>query len=198
MRRLIFVLLLLATACGSNLPELKTPGAHEQMSFRLRHQIKARRGDDVYVFEGYMILQGDAFVVRAFAGPGVSLFTVTRDGDKHTEKAHVPGLNNKLNLESVGLDIARAYFAGCPGSSSGEITKCTILGQIAHETHAPNGDLLTRRFPSAYKDGLLIEYLDYTKKMDRRWAKRIHLKWSGKENEMEIFLLTVEPTSSTP
>ena len=95
---------------------------------KMRHQIMVRYGDEVQVFEGYMIREGNAFLVRAFAGPGVDLFTVARDGKRHREEAHISALEERLDLEAVSMDIARAYLGGCE-KPEGTKAECTLLGE---------------------------------------------------------------------
>jgi hypothetical protein len=162
---------------------------------KLRHQILARYGDESQVFEGYMILAGDSLIVRAFAGPGIDLFTVVRRGAEHAERAHVPGLEDRLDLAAVGGDIARCYLQGCrrperkpvPG-----IVYCTFFDEPLFEEWDGDGRLAARVFPKAHGIGLEIRYSEYREFGGRELAGRITLEWGSGATSLVILLLDAE------
>jgi len=162
---------------------------------KLRHQIMARYGDEAQVFEGYMILAGDALIVRAFAGPGIDLFTVVRRGIEHEEKAHVPGLSSRLDLAAVGADIARAYFPGCGTAAAGSApatVECRFFGEPLLERGDGRGRVVERRFPEAHGTGLRVRYSEYREFAGGELAGRITLEWGAGENSLVILLLEAE------
>jgi hypothetical protein len=161
-------------------------------ALRLRHQIMVRYGERAEVFEGYMIWRGDAFFVRAFAGPGVDLFTVVRDGATQRSALHLSGLGDRIDLEAVGADIARAYLGGCPAPAGGGAARCTFHGEPLEERYAPDGRLLERRFPTAHGIGVTIRYAEHRRSAARELAGRITLEWGDGGNSMVIVLLDVE------
>jgi hypothetical protein len=187
--------LLLAAGCGAAAPP---PGGGEPVAaeapregLRLRHQIMSRHGDDVQVFEGYMIVAGDALVVRAFAGPGVDLFTVVRRGAEHEEQAHVPGLASRLDLAAVGADIARCYLAGCGGPAPGT-GSCTFFGEPLIEERDGEGRIVTRLFPEAHGIGLRVRYSEHREHAGHELAGRIALEWGSGSTSLVILLLEAE------
>ena len=126
-------------ACGAALtPKENRADGPGEPALKMRHQILFSHGGDVQVFEGYMILADDAFIVRAFAGPGVDLFTVARSGDRHRSTLHIPALKDRIDIEKVGDDIARVYLSGCkppPGAadqtpaSPKSVRHCRFFGE---------------------------------------------------------------------
>lgn len=184
---LLLVALVIA-GCGSTTPPVGDSQGGPT-ALRLRHQIMVRYGEQLQVFEGYMIVRGEAFLVKAFAGPGIDLFTVRRDRDRHTEEAHVPGLGERLELEDVGSDIARAYLGGCGAPTGGGAVECAFYGEPLSEEYDDRGRLLSRDFPEAHGIGLTVGYEDYTERAGRELASEITLRWGTSGNEMVIRLL---------
>ncbi|MBW2278585.1 MAG: DUF3261 domain-containing protein [Deltaproteobacteria bacterium] len=187
-----FALVLSLVGCGPAIPQPEVEARGERTVFRLRHQIMVRYDDEVQVFEGYMILEGESFLVKAFAGPGIDLFTVRRDGARHVEEAHVPGLADKLDLERVGADIARAYLGGCGALAGGGSVECSFYGEPMREQYDDRGRLLSRTFPAAHDIGLSVRYADYSPRVGRELAGAITLSWGKGENEMVIHLLDAQ------
>jgi hypothetical protein len=189
---LAFACLLALVGCGPAVPPPEAGVEVRPTAIRLRHQIKVAYDDQVQVFEGYMIVAGEAFLVKAFAGPGIDLFTVRRDGARHREEAHVPGLADKLDLERVGEDIARAYLGGCGVAEPGVTAECTLFGEPLRERYDDRGRLVSRSFPAAHGIGLTVSYADYAERADRELAGTITLSWGTSGNEMVIRLLDAE------
>jgi hypothetical protein len=187
------LLALLLGACGAATTPSGADDAEERTALRLRHQIMVRYDDRVEVFEGYMILLGQAFLVRAFAGPGIDLFTVKRDRDRHHEEAHVAGLKERLDLERVGADIARVYLPGCADAIAGQEVACAFYGEELREQYDDQGRLVSRFFPEAHGVGLTVSYADYGLRAGSELAGEIRLSWGESGNEMVIRLLEVEP-----
>jgi hypothetical protein len=179
---------LVLAGCGATPPAVDDPQG-EPPTLRLRHQIMVRYGDELQVFEGYMILRGEAFLVKAFAGPGIDLFTVRRDRERHAEEAHVPELGQRLDLEAVGRDIARAYLGGCGAPAGGGAVECAFYGEPLREEYDGRGRLVERSFPEAHGIGLTVGYQGYAERAGRELADRITLEWGGSGNEMVIRLL---------
>ena len=73
----------------------------DRLALKMQHQILFRHGAESHVFEGYMILKKEAFFVKAFAGPGVDLFTLAREGAWHREELHIASLADKIDLKLV-------------------------------------------------------------------------------------------------
>lgn len=190
MRALCAIGLALALiGCGPGAPVPATAPTDASPAIRLRHQIMVRYDEQAQVFEGYMIHVGEAFLVKAFAGPGIDLFTVRRDGPRHAEEAHVPGLADRLDLERVGSDIARAYLSGCePPAGAGEV-ECSFYGEPLSERYDERGHLLERSFPEAHGIGLQVSYAEYSERAGRELAGSITLRWGESGNEMLIRLL---------
>ena len=121
MNRALFfcVLFWAAASCGpgklpvSNQPSSKSSAP--QGGFKLRHQILFQNGEDTRVFDGFMLREGETFMVRAFAGPGVDLFTVARRGALHKEILHIKALSGRMDISKIGEDIFRVYMNGCFG-----------------------------------------------------------------------------------
>jgi hypothetical protein len=183
----------LLAGCGGSTPAPDVPEAgSDEPPLRLRHQVLVRYGDEVQVFEGYMILCGRALLVKAFAGPGIDLFTVRRDGAKHREEAHVPGLAERLDLTAVGADISRAYLPGCDAPVGEQRARCDFFGEPLSETYDAAGRVVMRSFPEAHGIGLTIAYEDYGSRAGRPLAARVVLRWGESGNEMVIRLLDAE------
>jgi hypothetical protein len=179
--------------CGGSTAAPEHPSADSAATaIRLRHQVMVRYGEQVQVFEGYMILRGQALLVKAFAGPGIDLFTVRRDGAKHGEEAHVPGLEERLDLAAVGADIARAYLPGCSATPGEQSAQCTFFGEPLSETYDTAGRTISRRFPEAHGIGMTVDYEDYAVRAGRPLASRVVLSWGESGNEMVIRLLDAE------
>jgi hypothetical protein len=162
---------------------------------KLRHQILARYGGEEQVFEGYMILAGDSLVVRAFAGPGIDLFTVIRRGAEHEERAHVPGLEDRVDLAAVGADIARCYLAGCGrrvGDPPPATADCLFFGEPLVERWGGDGRLAEREFPEAHGIGLEVRYSEYRDFGGLELAGRITLEWGSGANSLVIVLSEAE------
>lgn len=187
----VLAALLVLTGCGAGSPPLDDARGGPP-ALRLRHQIMVRYGEQLQVFEGYMILSGEAFLVKAFAGPGIDLFTVRRDRDRRDEEAHVPGLAEQLDLERVGRDIARAYLGGCGAPAGGGAVECAFYGEPLRERYDDRGRLLAREFPEAHGIGLTVNYRDYAERADRELAGEIELEWGDSGNEMVIRLLDAQ------
>jgi hypothetical protein len=190
---ILIALAVTVVGCGASSPA--PPGGEpdpEPPALRLRHQIMVRYGGQVQVFEGYMILKGESFLVKAFAGPGIDLFTVRRDRAKHAEEAHVAGLAERLDLEAVGADIARAYLAGCEPRAAGERVECSFYGEPLSEEYDDRGRTRSRTFPGAHGIGLTVTYEDYAVRAGRPLAEKIKLAWGSSGNEMVIRLLEAQ------
>jgi hypothetical protein len=191
----IVVALAFVAACGSRAPRVpeigRSPGGLEAV--KMRHQISFTHGDDVQVFDGYMLLAGERLLVRAFAGPGVDLFTVVRDGAAHGEKLHIPALADRIDMAKVGADIARVYLGGCPRPEGGALeATCAFYGESMTERFDADGRLVARRFPQAHGIGLTVTYDDFAGSACGERARRISLRWSGSGNEMVIRLVACE------
>jgi hypothetical protein len=185
-------LALILAGCGATVSTTPAEPDDGRPPLRLRHQIMVRYDDQTQVFEGYMVLRGDAFLVKAFAGPGIDLFTVRRDGSRHAEEAHVPALADRLDLQRVGSDIARAYLAGCdPLEGAGEV-ECAFYGEPLLERYDDRGLLTERVFPEAHGIGLTVSYSDYSVRTGGRLAGAITLSWGESGNEMVIRLLDAQ------
>jgi len=184
-----------AVACGSRAPKgVEADGAEGGLTVvKMRHQISFAHGGDVQVFDGYMLHAGERLLVKAFAGPGVDLFTVVRDGAAHSERLHVAGLADRIDMERVGADIARVYLGGCPrpADRAAEAT-CDFYGEPMTEGFDSAGRLISRRFPEAHGIGLDVTYDDFSLFACGERARRITLKWGVSRNEMVIRLVACE------
>jgi hypothetical protein len=195
MRLLALLAMLSLAGCGAPAAPAGTghPAAAgaPRAGLKLRHQILARYGGEEQVFEGYMILAGDSLVVRAFAGPGIDLFTVIRRGAEHEERAHVPGLADRIDLAAVGADIARCYLAGCPrpgGEAGAGPAACAFYGEPLFEERDGDGRLESRVFPEAHGIGLRVRYSGYRDFGGRELAGRISLEWGSGASSLVIVL----------
>jgi hypothetical protein len=196
----VLVFVLLAAGCGAGSPkEAETPAPGSAL--KLRHQIMFSRGDDVQVFEGYMIIQGDQFIVKAFAGPGVDLFTVARSRGRSAQTLHIASLTDRIDIARVGEDIARVYLPGCVPSGArakpGKKT-CIFFGEPLTETYGQAGELARRRFPDAHGMGLTVTYDEYATAAESRLPRRITIEWGGSSNEMVIRLVAAETVAHFP
>lgn len=190
MRSLLLMALSAALLVGCGAPAIEA--AREEAgggALRLRHQIMVEYGSESQVFEGYMIWRGDAFYVKAFAGPGVDLFTVVRSGEWHREEAHIDALAERLDLEAVGADIARAYLDGCDDEEVAGLTRCDFHDEPLEETRDEFGRIAKRRFPEAHGIGLTVLYTDYAERSGEELAGKIELSWGEGANRMVIVLL---------
>jgi hypothetical protein len=159
----------------------------------MRHQISFAQGDDVQVFDGYMLLAGERLLVKAFAGPGVDLFTVVRNGAAHGERLHIAGLADRIDMVKVGADIARVYLGGCakPAAGASEAT-CDYYGEPMIERFDAGGRLIERSFPQAHGIGLTVTYAELEPFACGERSRHITLKWGGSKNEMVIRLVACE------
>jgi hypothetical protein len=184
-----------AVACGPRTPCVSgsgdVPGALP--AIKMRHQISFTRGEDVQVFDGYMLLAGERLLVKAFAGPGVDLFTVVRDGAAHDERLHIAGLADRIDMEKVGGDIARVYLGGCPRGEGGAAeATCDFYGEPMIENLDAAGRLISRRFPEAHGIGLDVTYDDFAPFACGERARRVTMRWGMSGNEMAIHLVACE------
>jgi len=187
-----FALAIAATACGARLPEEPSAARGAVSVVKMRHQISFRHGDDVQVFDGYMLLAGEKLLVRAFAGPGVDLFTVVRDGAAHREELHIASLSDRIDMPAVGADIARVYLGGCGAPSGGFEERCEFYGEPMIEKRDAASRLEERRFPEAHGVGLTVTYRGFTTCAGSERAGDISLRWGGSANEMIIHLVACE------
>jgi hypothetical protein len=196
-RASILISVLFWVACGATRPPASDSGsqtAGEEPAFELRHRIIAEYGSETQIFEGVMILQGQGFLVRAFAWPGLGLFTVARNGESHDERAHLPGLEGRLDLDAVGMDITRTFLGGCDPPLDGGDVECLLLGQVMVEVYDEGGRRLSRLFPDAYEGGFRVSYRDHAMRFDRWWALEIELEFGDSGNGMVFRQLSVRET----
>ncbi|MDD5307530.1 MAG: hypothetical protein PHU25_09455 [Deltaproteobacteria bacterium] len=188
----LLVAVVTLACCGTSAPKMHGRSA-ANVGWRMRHQILYSRDGQDQVFDGYMIRAGDAFLVKAFAGPGVELFTVVRNGEAHREELHIPGLQGKIDMAAVGEDIALVYQGGCARPRGAGSAECSLLGESMVETYDATGDLVERRFPKAHGIGLAISYEDYGERSGARLAGKVTLRWGEGKSTMVIRLLSNEP-----
>jgi hypothetical protein len=181
-----------SAGCGVTAPRARDASVAGGV-WRLRHQILYSRAGEDQVFDGYMIRAGDAFLVKAFAGPGVELFTVIRNGAAHREILHIPGLEGKIDMAAVGEDIARVYLGGCARPAGKGDAECELAGEKMIETYGAGGDLAQRRFPQAHGIGLLVTYEGWADWSGARLAGKVTLVWGQGRGTMIIRLLACEP-----
>ena len=183
-----------AVACGSRAPCVpEADGAGGGLpAVKMRHQISFAQGDDVQVFDGYMLLAGERLLVKAFAGPGVDLFTVVRDGAAHGERLHIKGLADRMDMAKVGADIARVYLGGCPHPAGAAEATCAFYDEPMIESFDDGGRLVGRSFPQAHGIGLTVTYAEFAPFDCGERARRIVLRWGGSANEMVIRLVACE------
>ena len=181
----------LTSACAGTQKTAKT-GYPEKPAIKMRHQILFRFGEEAHVFEGYMIHRDEAFYVKAFAGPGVDLFTLVRDGAWHREELHIPGLKDKIDLHLVSESIAKVYLGGCvPVSGPGE-TACDFYGERMVETYRSGGGLVRREFLSESQGALTIRYRESDSCGGYLVPKRIELTWGEGDVSMVIRLVACD------
>ena len=194
---LLFYFLVALVLCGCGAAQNTAPTASGIGALRMEHQILFQNGDDSQVFDGFMLQDGEAFLVKAFAGPGVSLFTVARDGERHKEVLHIGGLADRLDVEKIGEDIFRIYMAGCEYRADAAGTAaCTSHGESLEDTFDTAGMLTTRHFPDAHGIGLTVRYLKYEPRAGRLLPVRIELQWGrAKDRKMVIRTVSAEPSA---
>jgi hypothetical protein len=185
------LLAVLAVACAGS-PKKAPSGDSGEQALRMRHQILFRFGEEEHVFEGYMILKKGAFFVKAFAGPGVDLFTLVREGAWHREELHLAALKDKIDLNLVSASIAKVYLGGCPGAKPGGEAACDFYGEEVVESYGAKGELVTRRFSSAEQGALVIRYREFDSCPGRSMAKKIVLTWQKGEITMVIRLVACD------
>jgi hypothetical protein len=194
-KALLVVAVLWAVSCASRAPQVVGVGGAEGglSAVKMRHQISFAQGEDVQVFDGYMLLAGERLLVKAFAGPGVDLFTVVRDGAAHGERLHIAGLADRIDMAKVGADIARVYLGGCakPAVGASEAPR-DFYGEPMIERFDAGGRLVERSFPQAHGIGLDVTYDDFAPFACGERARHIILKWGGSRNEMAIHLVACE------
>ena len=189
----------LATACGGTKKPVET-GDPEKPAIKMRHQILFRFGEETHVFEGYMIHRDEAFYVKAFAGPGVDLFTVARDGERHRHQLHLSGLEDKIDLGLVEKSIARVYLPGCGAEPGIRQARCRLLGEPLEERYHADGTIAERRFEGT-TDGpgpLVIRFEEYGMCATHPMARRIELSWQKADIRMVIQLVECEATEALP
>ncbi len=191
-RCLVFVAL--ATACAGA-PKKVQPGDPGEMAMKMRHQILFRFGEEAHVFEGYMILKKEAFFVKAFAGPGVDLFTLVRDGAWHREELHIGSLKDRIDLRLVSESIAKVYLGGCGGNGPPGETTCDFYGETMLETHGSGGALVRREFSSEQEGSLVIRYQEFHSCSGHSLPKQIALTWEKGNISMVIRLVACETLS---
>ncbi len=180
----------LASCGGATRRVAPAPG--EPGAVKMRHQIMFSHGGEAHIFEGYLLVSGSALLVKAFAGPGVDLFTIVRNGVRHREDLHISGLEGKMDLAAIGADIARVYLGGCGPPGDGAEVSCDLFGEPLVERYGEHRRLEVRHFPQAYGVGLDIIYSEYTEKSGRWVPQRISLAWGQGDTHMEIRLLSYE------
>ncbi|MCP4601005.1 MAG: DUF3261 domain-containing protein [Proteobacteria bacterium] len=187
----IIVMTSVVAAC-SGVQRPKDFAKQEPGAVKMRHQILFAQGDEEHVFEGYLVLANDAILVKAFAGPGIDLFTVVRDNVNHFEQLHIPSLADKIDIEAVAADIARVYLGGCHEPTDQVEVSCDFFGEKMTERYDEKGRLEERRFPDAHGVGLRIRYEEYEIHLGRAEPKRITLSWGTSKNRMVILLIAFE------
>jgi len=197
MRRLVIAATAALLGCGSPAQEgAPTAGAGLQGAtaapIRLRHQIMVEYGEEAQVFEGYMVLGEDAFLVKAFAGPGVDLFTVVRNGARRRDELHMPALEGRIDLEAVGDDIARVYLRGCAPPAGAAAARCDFHGEPLEEDYDAEGRTIERRFPKAHGIGVRVTYRELSRRLGETVAGRIELRWGAGGNRMAIVLVDAQ------
>ncbi|MCP4678774.1 MAG: hypothetical protein GY854_25460 [Deltaproteobacteria bacterium] len=191
MTRIFIFFFVLFSACGA----AKTPEPSVRSAFhaaKMQHQILFSRPSEDHVFEGYMILAEDALLVKAFAGPGVDLFTVIRDGASHFEELHISALADRIDIAAVSADIARVYLGGCEKPPTADEASCDFFGEKMTEVFDEDGRLKVRRFPEAHGIGVTVTYEEYELYSGRAEARRITLVWGTSPNRMVIRLVAFE------
>ncbi len=189
------VMAIVFAACGSA-RHSKEPLSIKPRPVKMRHQILFVQDDDEHVFEGYLILADDALLVKAFAGPGIDLFTIARDSATHFEQLHIPSLADRIDIKAVSEDIARVYLGGCNKPTGPREVSCDFFGEKMVEVYDTKIRLTKRQFPDAHGIGLEIHYEEYQIHSGRAQPKRITLSWGTSKNRMVILLVDFELLSS--
>lgn len=182
--------------CGGQAPSSASPVSPVDI-LEQQHQILFVNGQEQQVFDGYMVQAGDSLMVRAFAGPGVDLFTVVRTPTQATQQAHVPGLAERVDMVQVGDDISRVYRSGCRGAA-GAVTTCEAGGERLVETLDDQGRLASRSFPTVHSTGLSISYTQHERLCGRIIPRRITLAWGQGERHMVIFTASCQQRRALP
>lgn len=195
---ILFLILMSAAACGAAAPTNATgisSGEQASDTVKMRHQILFQNKDDTQVFEGVMIHRKDGYIVQAFAGPGMDLFTVARSGGQHKEILHIQALSNKIDVSKIGEDIFCIYMEGCPSDSpvtGTEEISCVREGRRLTENFNPDGRLVARQFPDAHGIGLSIQYSGYNPLAGRWIPTRIALRWGDFAQSLTIQTVSAE------
>ncbi|MDJ0766098.1 MAG: hypothetical protein QNJ97_24155 [Myxococcota bacterium] len=198
----IFAIVFLVSCSGSQ-TVAPGPDRSQPAPIRMQHQVAFYRNDDVQVFDGYLILSSDTLLVKAFAGPGVDLFTVVRGAQGHCEALHLPGLKDKIDIQAVAGDIARAYLGRCVNSDRPGKKTCQFLDEPMVEIADDKGRIIERRFPKAHGIGLTVRYEDFRAYRDRIEPTKVTLTWGKSKNRMIIrvvdlkFLEQIDPAAFT-
>ncbi len=201
--RALMVVGAMTTACVAPPRTLEDATHPPQPALKMRHQILFSTKKDDHVFEGYMLLSGDTFLVTAFAGPGVDLFTIARSGSRETAFLHISSLADRIDIEKVAADIKRTYLPGCaasvqtPSGAAGRRT-CDFFGEPLVESTGEDGRLLSREFPAAHDIGLTVTYEDYITLEGYLVPRQITLRWGASENRMVIRLIALEALAALP
>ena len=188
--------LLLPTACvpAGSRPARPAGRSTEERAVKMRHQILFSSPTRKDVFEGFMVLFEDAFYVKAFAGPGVELFTIARDRDRRVDILHIEGLEEQIDIKRVGDDIHRVYLEGCGPVEPASVSSCTVDNESIEERFDAQGNLIQRTFPAAHGIGLTVTYSGYKDWDGRSLPKKTTLEWGGGgRREMVIVMLSVAP-----
>jgi hypothetical protein len=188
-------LFFLIASCGAQKPAV-SPQTENTHAIKMRHQILFSTGEEDYVFEGYMILSGqEALFVKAFAGPGIDLFTVARQGKRHHEELHIREIAARMDITKVGADIARVYLGGCDKKALKKAT-CSFYGEQLQEEMDDSQRLMTRFFPDAHGVGLHINYKEYKSRCGKPMPTRIELAWGEGKSKMVILQVACEPMAN--
>jgi hypothetical protein len=159
---------------------------------KMRHQIMFDYGGEIQVFEGYMISAEDSFLVKAFAGPGVDLFTVIdNNGTQHNE-LHLQALKDRIDLAQVGADIARAFLSGCVANKSSSRLECDFHNEPLVEKFDEQGRLVERFFPQAHQVGLKVYYSEYATQCGDSRPVQTTLRWGQGNNRIVIRMVGCE------
>lgn len=193
MKTRFILLLFLIAACGAQKPTV-SPKTENTRAIKMRHQILFSNGEEDHVFEGYMILSGqEALFVKAFAGPGIDLFTIARQGNRHHEVLHISEIADRLDIAKVGADIARVYLGGCDKKKALKKATCTFYGEELQEEMDDDRRLMSRFFPDAHDVGLHIDYKEYKSRCGKPMPTHIELTWGEGQAKMVILQVACEP-----
>ncbi len=189
------ILFFFLVSCGVQKPKTiqEIQSSDADLTLKMQHQIMYRNGNDTQVFEGYMIQKKDAYIVKAFAGPGVDLFTIARKAERRKDTLDLKMLANKLDVSKIGDDILRIFMDGCPFSAkTKETTACIVTAQKIIEKRDQEGRLTERRFPDAHTIGLNITYKDYSSFKNIALPAQIELQWGDGTRQMIIRTVSAE------